>query len=253
MNNTNKSQNIYDNETFFEGYKELRNQPNTANETEEKPALFSLLPTLNELTVLDLGCGFGENCEKFSKLGASLVIGTDISSNMLTEAQSRHPSATYIQGDMSDLSYLTENESFPKKYDLIVSSLAVHYIEDFNKLAKQVYSLLNDGGYFVFSQEHPLTTAPMSGASWEKDGETVTCYKLSDYGRSGERKVTWFVDGVTKHHRTFSDLFRALTDAGFTVTNMLEPFPTESEIADIPKRAKNLHKPNFLLLKAKKQ
>lgn len=248
-----KSQNIYDNETFFEGYKELRNKPNTANDTEEKPAFFSLLPDLNGLTVLDLGCGFGENCEKFVRLGAARVIASDISEKMLEEANQKYPVATYVRGDMSDLSFLTENGDLPESYDLIVSSLALHYIEDFPKLAKQVYALLNNGGHFIFSQEHPLTTAPLNGATWEKNGEIATCYKLSDYGRSGERKVTWFVNGVTKYHRTFSELFTALLDAGFTVKAVVEPFPSEEDIATTPKRVNNLHKPNFLLIKAEKQ
>lgn len=247
-----KSQNIYDNETFFEGYKELRNKPNTANDTEEKPALFSLLPALNGLTVLDLGCGFGENCDKFVQMGAARVIGSDISEKMLEEANKKYPSATYIRGDMSELSFLSENENLPPSYDLVVSSLALHYIEDFPKLAKQVYSLLRSGGHFIFSQEHPFTTAPLNGATWEKDGEIATCYKLSDYGRSGERKVTWFVNGVTKYHRTFSELFTALLDAGFTVKAVIEPFPSEEDIDATPKRVNNLHKPNFLLIKAVK-
>ena len=39
-------QNIYDNETFFEGYKKLRDNEINANNLFEKPALFSLLPEL---------------------------------------------------------------------------------------------------------------------------------------------------------------------------------------------------------------
>ena len=249
----NTSQNIYDNEIFFESYKELRNKSNTANDTEEKPALFSLLPPLKGLTVLDLGCGFGENCEIFSKTGAAQVIGVDISEKMLEVAQKDHPFATYIRGDMSDISFLSENEKLPKTYDLIVSSLAIHYIKDMKKLASQVYSLLSIGGYFIFSQEHPMTTAPLIGSSWEKDGDTVTCYKLSDYGRPGERTVDWLVNGVIKYHRTFSEIFNALTEVGFTVKAVLEPFPSEADIAAMPKRAKYLHKPNFLLIKAVKQ
>jgi len=249
----NKTQNIYDNETFFECYKELRSKPGAANDTEEKPALFSLMPPLNGLTVLDLGCGFGENCEAFFKMGASQVIGVDISEKMLEVAKKDYSSATYLRGDMNDLSFLIETQELPRSYDLIVSSLAIHYIKDVKKLFSQIYSLLNNGGYFIFSQEHPLTTAPICGVSWEKNGEIATCYKLSDYGRSGERKVTWFVDGVIKYHRTFTELFEAITEAGFTVTKLYEPFPGEEDIKVSPKRANNLHKPNFLLIKAEKK
>lgn len=39
------SQNLYDNEKFFNLYKELRCKSNSANNLEEKPELLSLLPT----------------------------------------------------------------------------------------------------------------------------------------------------------------------------------------------------------------
>lgn len=248
----NKTQNIYDNEEFFKGYSELRDNPDSANNTEEKPALFSLLPSLEGKSILDLGCGFGENCEQFVKMGAACVIGADISENMLAAAQKKHPAATYVRGDMSELSFIRDNGTVPQKYDVIVSSLALHYIEDFDKLASQTHSLLNDGGYFIFSQEHPLTTAPLGGSSWEKNGDTATHYRLSDYGRTGQRKVTWFVNGVIKYHRTFSDTVNALIENGFVIEKMLEPMPSESAADTSPDLAKRLHKPNFLLIKARK-
>ena len=51
-------QNIYDNETFFEGYKKIRDNEINANNLFEIPALFSMIPELNGKKVLDLGCGF---------------------------------------------------------------------------------------------------------------------------------------------------------------------------------------------------
>jgi SAM-dependent methyltransferase len=69
------TQNIYDNPVFFDGYKKLRDNPNNANILEEKPALFSLSPDLCNKNVLDLGCGYGENCAAFKRLGAYKVVG----------------------------------------------------------------------------------------------------------------------------------------------------------------------------------
>lgn len=39
-------QNIYDNETFFEGYKKIRDNEANANNLFEIPALFSMMPDL---------------------------------------------------------------------------------------------------------------------------------------------------------------------------------------------------------------
>lgn len=45
-------QNIYDNQTFFDGYRKIRENADNANNVFEKPALFSLLPSLMGKRVL---------------------------------------------------------------------------------------------------------------------------------------------------------------------------------------------------------
>lgn len=69
-----KSQNIFDNQEFFDGYKKIRNNRYSANNLEEKPALFSLAPDLTGKAVLDLGCGYGENCAEFKARGATSAL-----------------------------------------------------------------------------------------------------------------------------------------------------------------------------------
>ena len=244
----NETQIIFDDETFFEGYKKIRENPECANETEEKPALFSLAPDLCGKAVLDLGCGFGENCAEFQRLGASSVMGVDISRRMLDGADVRCPGIEFVCADMNDLGFLGD-----RRFDAVFSSLAIHYVKDFNKLARQVYEHMNDGGVFIFSQEHPLTTAPMGGVSWEKaDDGTKLHYNLTDYSASGQRIVSWMVDGIVKYHRTFSDIVNALIGAGFTVERMLEPSPDAEFLKKYPQYAHNVHKPNFLLVRCRK-
>lgn len=243
-------QNIFDNEVFFQGYKKLRENPNSANILEEKPAIFSLLPELTGKKVLDLGCGYGENCNLFSIMGAKKVVGIDVSSKMLAIANDENSGDNifYENMCMEDISGINE------KFDVVVSSLAIHYVHDFHKLVINLISMLNDNGIFVFSQEHPLTTAPKNGASWVKNADgKITHYKLTDYAISGQRTVSWIVDGITKYHRTFSDIINALIDAGFTIEKMLEPVPTKEILERDPSSAKDLHKPNFLVIKARKK
>ncbi len=242
-------QNIYDNETFFEGYKKLRDNVANANVLFEIPALFSLLPELDDKSILDLGCGFGEHCRAFVNSGAAKVVGIDISEKMLRVAteENSDPRIIYINMPMEDISRLNE------KFDLVVSSLAFHYVEDFSGVVKSIYNMLNEGGVFVFSQENPLNTCHSGGDRWTRDENGQKLHlNLSNYGIEGERESVWFVDNVKKYHRTFSTIVNTLLEVGFSIERMTEPLPTKEILEKYPWYDDLLHKPDFLLIKVRK-
>lgn len=244
------NQNIFDNETFFEGYSELRSREINANTMLEQPAMKDMLPDLNGNSVLDLGCGCGHNCVEFINSGATRVIGVDISEKMLAVAkeESKNEKIEYINMSITDISALDE------KFDLVYSSLAFHYIEDFEKLCKDIYGLLNENGCLLFSQEHPLITATVDGnGHYNKDenGKKIS-YTFSNYNEPGERKVHWYVDGVTKYHRTFSDTVNALAKAGFVIEKMCEPQPKDWAMEKWAALYDEFIKPSFLIVRARK-
>ena len=242
-------QNIYDNATFFEGYRNLREKENNANNLFEIPALLSLLPELDGKKVLDLGCGFGDHCRLFAEMGAEKVIGIDISSKMLDVARKENADSRieYINMPIESIDKL--NVSF----DIAVSSLAFHYIEDFSGAVKNVFDRLSEGGIFVFSQEHPLVTCHSRGSRWTKDENGEKLYvNLANYGVEGERETKWFVEGVKIYHRTFSFIINTLTEAGFTVEKMIEPRPSPELLEKHPEHKDLFHKPDFLLIRARK-
>ncbi len=243
-------QNIFDNEIFFEGYKNLRDNDLNYNDLLEQPAMRKLLPDLNCKAVLDLGCGYGHNCIEFINNGASSVTGIDISEKMLevAKAESVHEKIKYINMSMTDIGKL--NVCF----DFIYSSLAFHYVKDFNVFAKNLYSALNCGGILLFSQEHPITTATIDGNSFfnkDENGVRIS-YTFSNYNEPGERKIHWYVDGVVKYHRTFGGIINALTNAGFIIEQIVEPLPDEWAIEKLPTIVKEKIKPCFLIVKARK-
>ena len=242
-------QNIFDNEIFFDGYKKIRENEINANNLFEIPTLFSMMPELSGKRVLDLGCGFGEHCRLFVKNGAEKVVGIDISSRMLDVAKKENsdPKIVYINMPMENISRL--NESF----DVVVSSLAFHYVEDFVGVLKNIYNLLEPNGIFVFSQEHPLVTCHSGGNRWTRDETGEKKYmNLANYGIEGERKSTWFVDNVKIYHRTFSSIVNTLIATGFSIEQMIEPLPTSELLRSYPDYKDLLHKPDFLVIKAKK-
>ena len=234
-------QNIYDNEIFFNGYSNIRENENNANNIFEKPALFSLLPTLNNKTVLDLGCGYGEHCIHYVKEGAKRVVGIDISQKMLAiaKAENAHQNISYLNMPMEDIGELQE------RFDIVVSSLAFHYVEDFHVMIKNIYRLL------AFSQEHPINTCFSNGSRWtiDENGEKLFA-NISNYSVDGERESTWFVDKIKKYHRTFSTIINTLIESGFQINKLIEPVPTPEALKEHPEYNDLLHKPDFLIIKA---
>lgn len=248
--NEEKMQIIFDDETFFESYMELRARDDNHNELVEQPAMKKLLPDMSGRTVLDLGCGCGHNCMDFANRGAAFVTGVDISEKMLGRAreESSCGKIEYINMNMTDIKKLG------RKFDIIYSSLAFHYVEDFDSFAADMYSVLNDGGQLLFSQEHPLNTATEGGRgryNRDENGNRVS-YTFSNYNQPGKRVVNWVVDGVIKYHRTFSNIINALAGAGFIIETVEEPVPEPWAIEKRPDIVKEFIKPCFIIVKARK-
>ena len=188
-------QNIYDNETFFEGYKKIRDNEANANNLFEIPALFSMMPDLTGKRVLDLGCGFGEHCMRCIRQGAEKVVGIDISEKMLEVARKEHSDAgiTYVNMPMEEISQLNET------FDVVVSSLAFHYVEDFSGVVRNIYDLLEPGGNFIFSQENPLCTCHSGENRWTRDENGEKLYlNLANYGV--ERTDGIVIEGDSQHY-----------------------------------------------------
>lgn len=244
-------QNVYDNEVFFNGYRALRKKEDNYNDLLEQPAMIDLLPDLQQKTVLDLGCGYGCNCAEFIKRGAQKVIGVDISKRMLAVARAEyaHENIEYSNMDMTRISEI------PQKFDFVYSSLAFHYIEDFSRLVADIYDRLNDGGTLLYSQEHPIITATHGGEGHfnrDENGNKVS-YTFSNYNQIGKRETHWMIDGVVKYHRTMGEIVTTLAKAGFIIEDMVEPVPKDWALEKCPAMKKEFIKPNFLVIKARKQ
>lgn len=242
-------QNIFDNEIFFNGYTKIRENKNNANILFEMPALYSLMPPLEGKTILDLGCGFGEHGMHYIHCGAAKVVGIDISEKMLAvaKAENSHPKIVYLHMPMEEISVIQE------KFDVVTSSLAMQYVEDYKTLLHDVHELLNDNGLFVFSQEHPMNTSFSGGDRWTRDENGRKLYaNISNYGVEKEWESTWFVNHVKRYHRTFSTIVNTLIDNGFAIEKIIEPIPSEKMLKEHPEQDDLLHKPDFLLVRARK-
>ena len=135
----------------------------------------------------------------------------------------------------------------------MVYSFPKYYVEDYKGVISNVHRLLAKDGIFVFSQEHPIVTCYSGGDRWTKDQEGRKLYaNLSDYGVEGERHTSWFVDDVLIYHRMFSTVINCLTEEGFSIERLIEPEPSEEMLKKYPEYYDLLHRPDFLLVRARK-
>ncbi len=246
-------QNIYDDKEFSKKYDELRIEKRglNANDLIEIPAFRNIMPNVTGKKILDLGCGYGENDKYYKELGAKSILGLDISTHMIEIANkdNKLSDIDYKVMAMEDISQIND------KFDIVISSLAFHYIKDYNKLLKDIYNLLNKDGYLIFSQEHPFTTC-IKYTENVKKGHTIIDDKyfglFSDYNRPGIRTKEWFDKTVIKYHRTFTEVINELVKNGFYVERIEEPVATKDALNKNPKYINQLDRPFFLIIKAKK-
>jgi ubiquinone/menaquinone biosynthesis C-methylase UbiE len=239
------TQNIYDDEEFFAGYSRLRRSVEGLDGAPEWPALRALLPNLPGLKVLDLGCGFGWFCRWARGQGAARVLGIDVSEKMLARAgaDTPDPAITYTRADMEQL------ELPPASFDVVYSSLALHYVENLSGLLSQAHRSLVPGGRLVFSVEHPIFTAP-SEPHWLLNAAGRKIWPVDGYLDEGARSTDWLAQGVIKHHRTLATYINMLIGVGFVISNVEEWGPTEEQIAAEPNWADERQRPPFLLVAA---
>jgi len=240
---------LFNEEAVVEDYKTVRNKTESYNNLIEQPAMKLLLPDLKNKSVLDMGCGFGINCIDFLRRGAVKITGIDISEKMLdfAKAENSDVNIKYIKLGMERINELDS------KFDFVYSSLAIHYIADFEKLIKDIYSKLNDNGILLFSQSHPLTTAPMEGATWIKNDQGVKISSpVSNYLENGQRILNWKDIQYPIYHRSFSLIINALVENGFTIMKIVEPAPTNQAIEIVPGMYDEMHRPTAIIIKAQK-
>jgi ubiquinone/menaquinone biosynthesis C-methylase UbiE len=240
------TQNIYDDEEFFAGYSRLRRSVEGLDGAPEWPALRALLPNLSRLKVLDLGCGFGWFCRWARERGAGHVLGIDVSEKMLARARAAtaDPAITYVRADLEHLDLQAES------FDVVYSSLALHYVENLSGLMSQAYRSLVPGGVLVFSVEHPIYTAP-SQPNWSLDAAGRKAWPVEGYLDEGPRSADWLAKGVIKQHRTLGTYINMLIAIGFVISHVEEWGPTEEQIAAEPKWANERQRPPFLLVAAR--
>lgn len=205
----------------------------------ERPATTSLIEGVDSKNVLDAGCGTGFYSKWLLDRGAR-VVAVDASEKMLSHARKLTDNrAIYYHANMDEaLSFLDAGS-----FDGILSALAVGYVRDQNALFSEFRRLLRDGGWFIFSTEHPFFS--------------YRYFKLENYFETQEVSCYWTGFGkevcMPGYYHSLGTICEALSKNGFVIETMIEPKPTEEFLEADPVRYERLMKfPHFMCIKARK-
>jgi len=171
----------------------------------------------------------------------------DLSEGLISIAKREYKNIKFYQGDAKKTNF--KNNEF----DVIVSSLMVHYFNDLEPLFKEVSRLLKKRGEFIFSMHHPvMEVTHRLGVNGKKDKNKLI---LKDYFK--EEKYSWKLGKEMKnmiaYHHTFETIIQSLVKEGFVVENLFETRPKKIlEKIDKKDYDRANKKPSFIVIKARK-
>ncbi|HSJ38464.1 MAG TPA: class I SAM-dependent methyltransferase [Planococcus sp. (in: firmicutes)] len=220
-----KGSSAYEEQDFLENYLKRRSRKDSPNNAIEGPAIEFLLGTVKGADILDLGCGDGNYGKELLDRGASSYTGVEGSAAMVKLASSRIDSSkgTVVHSSM-------EAFQFPvNRYDIVLSRMALHYIEDLERLFGSISQTMRSDGKFVFSVQHPLTTSSFASKT---GGDKRGNWLVDDYFQQGERQEPWIGKTIVKYHRSIESYFKALMSADFVVEALQEGEPKLENFVD---------------------
>lgn len=194
----------------------------------------NLLGNVRGKDVLEIGCGGGQNVIVLVKWGARSV-GLDISEEQIKYARrlakKENIDISFYIGSMEDLSMFQE-----ERFDIVLSSFGIGYVENLTKTFKEVFRVLRKGGLFVFADVHPIANRGRAILYGKRK-----IWGISNYFDRRKRLWTWRVEGKRAkfqgYHRTIQDYFDLLLTAGFVIEKILEPEPYPlDKMSDVEKR-----------------
>ncbi len=195
----------------------LRLAPSSLSDFTARPYVFEACGELNGRSVLDIGCGEGYCARELKRMGAGDYLGVDLSSQMIEAAKIQEEKDQYgIEYRVCNMVEFTPDRQF----DLCIAVFLFNYlrVDEMQRVISMVQNALVPQGKFIFSVPHPFfpfirsnQTAPFYFASNGKN-------YFSDVNQQFEGEI-WKRNGEPLHvqcvHKTFSNYFDSLREAGF--------------------------------------
>lgn len=211
------------------------------------PALLALIGDCTGLRILDAGCGEGYLTRELTSRGAGFVDGVDTCAEFVAAAAS-HPAhdparARFRQADVAALPLPDDS------VDLVVANRLPHGLSDPGRRFVEFARVVRPAGRLVMVTMHPCFYV----ARGERSG-TGTGFTVDDYFAGRMVRQRFEVAGTRSPAASVQALYSLeatigmLTTAGFALTAVREPRPTDRQRRDTPWWDEHFTRPLFLAL-----
>ncbi len=238
------------------GYDRYRDALNT-------PAFMDMLPAVEGLAGLDLGCGEGTNTRTVARRGARMT-GLDVAPTFIAharQAEAEDPMGIeYMVGDGEDLPFEAE------RFDFVTAFMSLMDMADQQKVLRGVARVLKPGGFLQFSILHPCFVPPRRRNVRNAEGDVVAV-EVADYFEETDGTIDrWIFSSIPKEerdtlepfsvprfHRTLTNWVSMIVGAGLTIEAFGEPRASEAVARSEPVVADTRMAPIFLHVRARRR
>jgi ubiquinone/menaquinone biosynthesis C-methylase UbiE len=238
------------------GYDTYRDHLNT-------PAFLKILPDVQGLAGLDIGCGEGYNTRLLAQLGAHMT-AADIARVFVHSAQQlemhQPQGIRYLTASAVELPFSDE------AFDFATGFMSFMDIPETQKVLAEAYRVLKPGGFLQFSITHPCFDTPHRVNLRDEHGQTYAI-EVGGYFHNQEGEIEeWLFSAappeakaglapfrVPRFTRTLSQWLNLLLDAGFALEQVEEPYPGDETVRKHPNLQDAQVVAYFLILSGRKQ
>lgn len=208
------------------------------------PAFFDILPNVENMSGIDIGCGEGYNTRLLAEKGAQLnaVDISEIFIEKATELENNDPlHIKYTVASAIELPF--ENGCF----DFATSFMCLMDLPDPTQALKEAYRVLKPGGFFQFSITHPCFTTPHR-KNLRGHLHKTYAVEVGDYFKNVNGRVDEWIFGAAPFYlknsfpkfktpvftRTLTEWFNSVIDSGFIIEQINEPYPDNDTVSKHP-------------------